>query len=251
MSFSVNSMWMVAAFWRSRSCSSKPPIYDPSIRGSLSSSRPRFYDGQMIFKAEKMLTVFIPDLPAGWEGQQRRIAADLTVQVQGKRYPVGGTPGHLVALRGAVLVPQQRRVGADLAITFEGRRYRVPFAQVGALVFVQPAEAPPAVFVFPDGWTPGTSASAPRAHSPLRRRREPSRSAPPDTGAIARRRRASTHPGIRAAHPATRPAPLPARTSGSRAGANRAIRLLPLQAVPPAPAPGTHAHRKGSGIAYP
>ena len=60
--------------------------------------RPRFYDGQMIFKAEKMLTVFIPDLPAGWEGQQRRIAADLTVQVQGKRYPVGGTPGHLVTL---------------------------------------------------------------------------------------------------------------------------------------------------------
>lgn len=153
--------------------------------------------------------------------------------------------------RRAFLVPQQRRVGGDLTIHFEGRRYFVPFAQVGDLLFVQPAEAPPAVFVFPDGWMPGTSASAPHAHSPFRMRRDPSRSPPPGTGAIARKRRASNRQGIRAARPAMQRVPSPGRRPGSSAGANRAIRLLPLEAEPPAPEPGIHAHRKGSDTACP
>lgn len=151
--------------------------------------------------------------------------------------PLIGEPALSAEQAATLLVPQQRRVLADLTIRFEGLRYFVPFAEVGELLFVRRAEAHPAVFVFPDGWMPGTSASAPRAHSPSRMRRAASRLPLPDTGAIARKRRASARQGIRAVHQAMRLGPLPARTPDSSAGVGLAIRLLPIEAGPPAPEP--------------
>lgn len=131
---------MVAAFWRSRSSSSKPPssfstvrllatppIHDPSISGPHCPLRPGFYDGQMICKVEKMLTVcpLAADLltpeqraqqthkqpPPFWE--RRRVDAALRITYQGWHWSVVDLPGVCV---GDLVQCRLTRRGAFLRI---------------------------------------------------------------------------------------------------------------------------------------
>lgn len=161
------------------------------------------------------------------------------------KYIISNT--HARELLATASPPQTRIVDQFLMIRFQGAEYPVPFAEIGQHLAVVPAVGQPGVFVFPDGWSRGTSASASPVRNPRGTRRSPSKPMPAGTGAIAREKRASSYPAAPAARPATPPARLRNRKPGKAAWAGRAIHVLPLPVEPSAPEQKTRVGRTDSG----
>ncbi len=147
--------------------------------------------------------------------------------------------------------PEQRRVAPDLTIRFRGVDYAVPFAEIGQMLLVSQAAGQQEVFAFPDGWNPGISASALPARSHHGMRRAASKPTPPGTGAIARKKRSSSHLVAQGARQATRLARLHNGKPDSAAWAARAIRLLPPPAEHPEHELKSRADKTGTDKRHP
>lgn len=151
-----------------------------------------------------------------------------------------------MSIDSALTPPQTRIVDQHLTIRFLGAEYAVPFAQIGQHLPVSLAVGLPGVFVFPDGWHPGISASVVPARNPRCMRQAQNKPTPPGTASSARKKPASSHPVVHGAHPATPPEHLHGRKPGSFVEAARAIHLLPLPAELSAFAQKSCAGRTGS-----